>query len=109
MTEGWHRAEIVAAVKIRNSSLAELARENNLADSTLRAALSYPRAPSNTIISRFLGIPLHELWPTWFDERGQLIRPVVIPPKRRGQITRSRQRASSQKRTQKLSLTRRPA
>lgn len=109
MTDGWHRAEIVAAVKMRNSSLAELARENGLADATLRAALSYPRAPSNTIISRFLGVPLHELWPTWFDTEGQLILPVAIAPKPRKQNSRPRRRPSSQKRAQKLSLTRRRA
>ncbi|MGL5166674.1 MAG: helix-turn-helix domain-containing protein [Afipia sp.] len=109
MTTGWHRAEIVAAVRMRKSSLAELARKNRLADATLRAALSYPRTPSNTIISKFLGVPLHELWPAWFDEQGRLIRPVAVAPKHGGEITRSRQTASSQKRTKKLSLTGRRA
>ncbi|RJF70907.1 helix-turn-helix domain-containing protein [Rhodopseudomonas palustris] len=90
---GWHRADIVAAIHKRGTSLAALARQNGLGDATLRAALSYPRTPSNTIIANYLRVPLHELWPDWFDRKGRLL----------GGDRKPRQpRASSQKRRRKL-------
>jgi Ner family transcriptional regulator len=92
-SKGWHRADIVAAIHKRGTSLAELARDHRLGDATLRAALSYPRTPSNTIIADFLQVPLHELWPAWFDESGRL-----RPHDRK----RSGRRPSSQKRSKKL-------
>lgn len=94
--QGWHRADVVAAIHKRNTSLAELARNNGLADATLRAALSYPRKPSNEIIADFLGKNLHELWPHWFDSEGNLIVKTR---------TRSAAQRSTQKRTAKLSPT----
>lgn len=72
MPSGWHRADIVAAIHKRGTKLTQLASQHGLARSTLRAALLQPRRPSNLIISRFLGVPLHELWPAWFDPQGRL-------------------------------------
>lgn len=74
MAQGWHRADIIAAIHKRGTSLTRLGKKNGLADSTLRAALQSPRPPSNRIIAKFLSVPLHELWPQWFDEDGHLIR-----------------------------------
>jgi len=88
---GWHRAQIVAAIHMRGTSLAALARANGLCDSALRAALGYPRTPSNKIIAAFLGEPLHVLWPHWFATDGTLI---VSRPK----AGRRARRASSPKR-----------
>lgn len=99
--QNWHRADIVAEVHKRGTTLAELARDNDLSDSALRNALSYPRSPSNRIIATFIGRSIHDLWPTWFDEDGNL-------------IDRSRRSGgspvpSSQKRRKNLSLTERCA
>lgn len=94
---GWHRADIVAAVRKRGSSLAELARGNGLHEGTLHAALGYPRKPSNAIIAAFIGKSLHELWPDWFDASGNLII------RSRTRSTRGR---SIQKRRRNLTLTR---
>ena len=88
---GWHRADIIAAVHKKGTSLAALARKNRLGDSTLRAALINPRTPSNKIIADFLGLSLHALWPVWFDAADRLI------PQTRKPAT-ARDRASSQKR-----------
>ncbi|MEX2126924.1 MAG: helix-turn-helix domain-containing protein [Xanthobacteraceae bacterium] len=63
---GWHRADIIAAIHKKGSSLRRLGRDHGLAESTLSAALSQPRTPSNRIIANFLGQPLHALWPQWF-------------------------------------------
>ena len=108
-TKIWHRAEIIAAVKVRGTSLAALGRDNGLSSGTLGAALTYPRLPSNTIIAEFLGFKLHEIWPRWFDERGELITPVAAQPPYRSKANRSRSRQSSQKRVPKLNRNRRRA
>ena len=73
LKQGWHPAQIVAAVRMKGSNLAQLGLANGKADSTLRAALLKPRRPSNKIIADFIGVPLHELWPAWFDVNGALI------------------------------------
>lgn len=109
MRENLHRADVVAALHKKGSSLAELERANELADGTLRAALTYPRTPSNTIIATFLGKTLHELWPAWFNSKGQLTAPARPTPKRRDKNSRQTIRSSSQKSGQKLSLTGRRA
>jgi Ner family transcriptional regulator len=88
---GWHRADIVAAIHKRGTSLRALARQHGKADSTLRAALQKPRGPSNLIIADFLGRTLHELWPQWFDRHGRL------RPQREGATRPGR--PSSQKRS----------
>ncbi len=92
--QNWHRADVVAAIHKRKTSLAELARANGRKEGTLRQALTHPRTPSNKIIAAFLGLQLHEIWPTWFDSQGRL---------RSRKPSRSRRGASSQKRSQKLS------
>jgi Ner family transcriptional regulator len=88
---GWHPADIVAAVRKRGSNLRRLSIANGKAESTLRTALLKPRTPSNRIIAAFIGVPMHELWPRWFDKAGRLIarsdpaKPATPPtsPKRR--------------------------
>jgi Ner family transcriptional regulator len=94
--KNWHRADIVAAVHRRGTNLTQLARANNRADSTLRAALSDPRLPSNKIIAAFLGKQLHEIWPAWFDSQGRQIA---------RKSSSSLNRRSSQKSSKKLILT----
>ncbi|WP_092685197.1 helix-turn-helix domain-containing protein [Rhodopseudomonas pseudopalustris] len=96
-SSGWHRADIVAAFRKRGTSLAEVARKHELCDSALRAALTRPRSPSNRIIANFLEVPLHVLWPRWFDRTGNLIARDARP---------DRQKASSQKRSRKLNRVR---
>jgi Ner family transcriptional regulator len=73
MPSNAHRADIVAAVHKRGSSLTALARRNGYGDSTLRAALSKPSTRANRVIAAFLGKSLHALWPEWFDAAGRLV------------------------------------
>jgi Ner family transcriptional regulator len=92
--KNWHRADIVAAIRKRGTNLSALGRANGRADSTLRAALSNPRPPSNRIIAAFLGKTVNEIWPAWFDSEGRPRKP-----------TRTRGCTSSQKHNQQLRLT----
>lgn len=95
LAKNWHRADVVAAVHKRETTLAELARVNKRSEGALRQALTHPRTPSNRIIAAFLGLELHEIWPTWFDSQGRL---------RSRKSSRTRRRPSSQNRSTKLSL-----
>lgn len=68
-----HPEDIKAAVRKTGISLAELARQHGLDDSTTRAALRRPQPSGNQAIADHLKKPLHEIWPEWFDEQGNRI------------------------------------
>lgn len=72
----WHPELIKAAISMRNMTLTKLARDNDLDESAVRAALKRPQPKADKVISKFLGIPLHELWPDRYDESGGRIRHV---------------------------------
>ena len=59
----WHRADIVAALRKKGTSLAQLGRDNGLSDMTLKNALDkrYPKA--EMIIAKALGISPDQIWP----------------------------------------------
>ena len=90
---GWHRADIIAALHKRGMSLTRLGAKHKLANSTLRTALQKPRTPSNRIIADFLDIPMHQLWPAWFDSEGRLIA-ASDPAKGRSPRTSPNRRAA---------------
>ena len=77
--------DIKAAVRKTGISLAELARQNGLDESTTRAALRRPQPSGNAAIAERLGKSLHEIWPEWFDETGNRISSredtAVAPPR----------------------------
>jgi Ner family transcriptional regulator len=64
--EGWHRQDVVAAVKKRGSNLAKLSREHGFARTTMHAAL-YRRHPrAQAVIADFLGVRPRDIWPHWY-------------------------------------------
>ncbi|MBW7968138.1 helix-turn-helix domain-containing protein [Bradyrhizobium sp. BR 10289] len=73
---GWHRADIIAAVRKRGFTLEALARANGKGRSSMSAALLKPSRGCNLIIAEAIGVPLHELWPSWFDHSGRRIRKI---------------------------------
>ena len=60
----WHRADIIAALKKRDVSLAGLGRENGLASTTLKNALDKPYPKGEYIIAQKLGKHPKEIWPS---------------------------------------------
>lgn len=72
----WHPELIKAAIAMRGSTLTKLAQDNKLDPSAVRAALLRPQPKADKVISKFLGFPLHELWPDRYDESGERIRHV---------------------------------
>lgn len=66
----WHRADILAAVRKRGSSLAALSRRAGLADTTLSNVLYRPWPKGEKIVADFLGIPMCHIWPERYSLRG---------------------------------------
>ncbi len=71
----WHKEDIKAEIRKRGKTLIELARENEVSASTVRDALVRPVTAGERIISGFLDVPLCELWPDRWTQKGQRIRP----------------------------------
>ncbi|EAX8226175.1 transcriptional regulator [Salmonella enterica] len=67
--QDWHRADIVAALRKRGISLAQLSRDQGLASRTLNNAFErhYPKAES--IIAQALGMVPEELWPSRYTDK----------------------------------------
>jgi len=76
--QGWHPADIRAAITKRKQTLTGLALDNGLDSSACRAALIRPVPNAEIVISRFLGVPLHELWPERWDAEGRRYRHVRV-------------------------------
>ena len=70
---GWHRRTLSRRSASAEPSLAEVGRAIGLKRSTMVWAMIAPHPRANAAIAEFLGVPLHELWPQWFDEDGKLI------------------------------------
>lgn len=89
-SRGWHREDIKAELRKRGSSLADISTGAGLERKTGAKSLDVPCPTANRAIAAFLRVPLHELWPDWFDQNGNR-----IPS--RSHRTRSASRHKSQK------------
>ncbi|END1361720.1 helix-turn-helix domain-containing protein [Salmonella enterica subsp. enterica] len=78
--EDWHRADIVAELRKRGISLAQLSRDQGLASRTLHNAFErhYPKAES--IIAQALGMVPEQLWPSRYTGKSSK-RSVVLDHK----------------------------
>ncbi|EAP1797301.1 MULTISPECIES: helix-turn-helix domain-containing protein [Enterobacteriaceae] len=75
--QDWHRADIVAALRKRGISLAQLSRNQGLAPRTLNNAFErhYPKAES--IIAKALDMVPEQLWPSRYTGKSPK-RTVVL-------------------------------
>ena len=62
-TVNWHRADILAAIKKKGGTLAQLSRENGLHERTLYNALERHWPKGEKIIAEYIGKPVREIWP----------------------------------------------
>ena len=69
MRRKWDRFAIKAEIHRRGKTLTELALEGGADPSACRVALIRPRPKGEQIISEFLGIPRHILWPDRYPRR----------------------------------------
>lgn len=76
-----HPEDIKAAVRKRGMTLTALAEREGLEPSACRDALIRPRPEGEKAIARFTGLPLHQLWPSRYDEEDRRI--VRRGPKRK--------------------------
>ncbi|MDP1629909.1 MAG: helix-turn-helix domain-containing protein [Caulobacter sp.] len=72
----WHAELIKAAIRMRGTTLTKLALDSGLDESAVRAALVRRQPEADKVISKFLGVPLHQLWPDRYDESGGRVRHV---------------------------------
>ncbi|EEE7083302.1 transcriptional regulator [Salmonella enterica subsp. enterica serovar Pensacola] len=78
--QDWHRADIVAALRKRGISLAQLSRDQGLASRTLNNAFErhYPKAES--IIAQALDMIPEQLWPSRYAGKS-LKRTLIMESK----------------------------
>ncbi|OCG70058.1 hypothetical protein A9G43_09180 [Gilliamella sp. Occ3-1] len=60
----WHPADIIAALKKKGTTLADLSRKSGLSSSTLSNALVRPWTKGEVIIAKELNLEPHEIWPS---------------------------------------------
>lgn len=73
----WHRADILAAIRKKHNSLAELSRVSGLSSSTLANALMRPWTKGEEIIAEAIGVKAQEIWPTRYkNAKGETIKRV---------------------------------
>ena len=58
-------------VEEKGTTLAALARSNSMSNAALRYALKYPSRRAEDVLSSFLGIAPHVLFPDRYDKRGR--------------------------------------
>ena len=74
-TEQWDRYSIEAEIKRRGKSVSQLAKDYGMSDRTVRNALYHPSKKGEIVISKFLGKPLHELFPERWTSDDKRIYP----------------------------------
>lgn len=60
----WHHADIIAALKKKGTTLAELSRQSGLSSSTLSNALVRPWTKGEVIIANALNLQPSQIWPS---------------------------------------------
>lgn len=74
MTEGWHKADIIAGLHKKGTSLAALSRSVGLCSATLANALVRPWPKGEFLIAEALGVHPSEIWPErYFGEDGEIV------------------------------------
>lgn len=63
---GWHRADIIAAVRKRGSNLSRLGDAIGLSRKSMSWALGKRHPRANLAIAAFIGVDPHEIWPCFF-------------------------------------------
>lgn len=69
----YHKEDIKAMIHKRGATLRQIGLNAGLCIDAGSNCLHRPVPSANQAISDFLGIPLHELWPRWFDQNGNRV------------------------------------
>ena len=65
----WHRADVVAALRKKGTSVRKLSIENGLSPNTLKSALQFKYPKGERIIANALGINPNEIWPSRYKDK----------------------------------------
>ena len=66
----WHRADIIAAVRKKETTLQAMSIKLGYSRSTLRNALNHPAPKYERIIAEFLGTTPQKIWPSRYHLDG---------------------------------------
>lgn len=93
ITQGWHPADIIAAVRKQGTTLQRLSREHGFSREAMNKSLTtcFPRA--HRIIADLIGVSRHELWPQWYDARDVRRSPAAAKRERARRIADERRAA----------------
>ncbi|ENG3801794.1 helix-turn-helix domain-containing protein [Proteus mirabilis] len=64
----WHKADIIAALKKKGTTLAALSRKSGLSSSTLANTLYRPWPKGERLIAQALGVVPSEIWPSRYKD-----------------------------------------
>jgi Ner family transcriptional regulator len=65
----WHRADVIAALHKRGTSLRKLALERGCNGRTFTEALRHPYPKAEAIIAAVIGVSPRRIWPSRYDPR----------------------------------------
>lgn len=82
MKKDWHKADVIASLRKKGTSLAALSREAGLSSSTLSNALERPWPKGELIIAGAIGVPPEEIWPSRYYIDGELVNRRSLMRKR---------------------------
>ncbi|WP_421241716.1 helix-turn-helix domain-containing protein [Aeromonas enteropelogenes] len=68
----WHRADVIAGLKKKGTSMSALSRANGLASTTLSNALRFPWPKGERIIATALGLEPSDIWPSRYPQLQQV-------------------------------------
>ena len=68
-TLDWHRADVVAELKKKGTSVRKLSIQNGLSPNTLKSALQFKYPRGERIIANALGIKPEQIWPSRYEDK----------------------------------------
>ncbi len=68
-SKDWHRADVIAELRKRGLTLAELGRKNGLSSSTVKNALDKHYINGEEIIATALGMKPEQIWPSRYENK----------------------------------------
>ena len=66
--QDWHRADVIAALKKKGTSVTALSRLQGLAPGTLANALRFPWPKGEQIIADAIGVEPKVIWPSRYKQ-----------------------------------------
>ncbi|MCO6523590.1 MAG: helix-turn-helix domain-containing protein [Candidatus Schmidhempelia sp.] len=72
INQDWHKADIIAALRKKGTSLSAESRKAGYASNSLANALSRPWTKGEKIIADVLGLPPEVIWPSRYKKNRRM-------------------------------------